>query len=216
VKVSTKLALDAALALFFLFSLGQWWSGLFLHEILGVLFFALYFTHLYLNFGYFKNIFFALRSFKALFKSFVILLLFLATLIFLISGVYNSKHAFSFLGFSSSMGVRKIHSTSAYWALILTGVHIGLEWRKVIAKFEFLARHIVLYRCAKVFVILLSAFGVYASFVRDIGPKLFLGFSFDFWDKGFALFCLYNLSIMSLFAFITYLTFKIFDKYRKK
>jgi hypothetical protein len=52
---------------------------------------------------------------------------------------------------------------------------------------------------------------VYASFDREMGAKLFLGYSFDFWnpDRPAVLFFTSNLAIMGVYVCITYYALKL-------
>jgi hypothetical protein len=57
---------------------------------------------------------------------------------------------------------------------------------------------------------LILIYGVYASFDRGMGAKLFLGYSFDFWnsERPAVLFFSHNLAIMGVYACVTYYVLK--------
>jgi hypothetical protein len=57
---------------------------------------------------------------------------------------------------------------------------------------------------------LIAGFGVWASYDRDMGSKLFRGFSFDFWDpsRPAVLFFASNLAILGLYIAVTHYCMK--------
>ena len=77
------------------------------------------------------------------------------------------------------MTTRSIHSIAAFWTLVLIGIHLGLHAQIYIrALSKYLSSGAMYF-----FAILLSAFGVIGFVDRMLFEKLFLGFSFDFWDE---------------------------------
>jgi hypothetical protein len=60
--------------------------------------------------------------------------------------------------------------------------------------------------------VVIAVYGLYASFDRDMGSKLFLGYSFDYWDleRPAILFFAGNLAIMGLYVFVTHYALKLF------
>lgn len=109
-----------------------------------------------------------------------------------------------------------MHSFVAYWGSILLGIHAGVQWAKVLAalKNKAGARHRwlhnnLLLRCMTVLTV---AYGIWASFDRAMGSKLFLGFSFDFRDSSRPeiLFYTHNVAIMALYIAITHYVLKVF------
>ena len=66
----------------------------------------------------------------------------------------------------------------------------------------------------RVLAVLFAAFGVWASFDRDMFAKLFQGFSFDYCDENrpAILFFAAMLSIMAVYVFVTYYALKIAER----
>jgi hypothetical protein len=62
----------------------------------------------------------------------------------------------------------------------------------------------------RVLAVLSMSFGVWASYDRDMGSKLFRGFSFDFWDpsRPAVLFFISNLAILSVYIGVTHFAMK--------
>jgi ABC-type uncharacterized transport system permease subunit len=114
------------------------------------------------------------------------------------------------------MVLRMIHTTAAYWGLPLIGIHLGLHWGMVISWIHKMAGITkgsrIRTAIARALALLFAAFGVWASFDRDMFSKLFLGFSFDYWpeERPAILFFVVNLSIMSMYVFVTYYVIKMF------
>jgi hypothetical protein len=69
----------------------------------------------------------------------------------------------------------------------------------------------------RVLAFLFAAFGVWASFDRDMFSKLFQGFSFDYWneERPAIIFFAAMLSIMGVYVFVTYYAVKTLTKPRK-
>jgi uncharacterized membrane protein len=69
---------------------------------------------------------------------------------------------------------------------------------------------------ARALALLFATFGVWASFDRDMFSKLFLGFSFDYWDeeRPAIIFFAAMLSIMGIYVFATYYTLKVLGEKR--
>jgi hypothetical protein len=104
------------------------------------------------------------------------------------------------------MLLRQIHTTAAYWGLLLISVHVGLHWRAPKADSTMSAK--IVFRTLAV---LIAAFGVWAFLDRDMFSKLFLGFSFDYWpeERPIILFFMEHLSIMGVYVFVTYYVLKL-------
>jgi hypothetical protein len=106
--------------------------------------------------------------------------------------------------------------------LPLTGIHLGLNWGMIIGGIRQMAgitqknriRGIIVRALAFLF----AAFGVWASFDRDIFSKLFQGFSFDYWDmeRPAIIFFAAMLSIMGVYVSITYYALKAFGRLHKR
>jgi hypothetical protein len=112
------------------------------------------------------------------------------------------------------MAIRQIHSFAAYWGIVLAGVHTGMHWTRVLGTVKRLAglrqESALTTRVLRGTALMAAVYGIWASFDRAMGSKLFLGFSFDFWDSGRPeiLFYANNLAIMALYATATHYALK--------
>jgi hypothetical protein len=135
-------------------------------------------------------------------------------LVLVVCGLANSRHALGFLQLPGDMEFRQIHSLTAYWGLVLIGVHAGMHWTAVINAVRKMAGIGGESRVRKAALRILAAwvagFGAWASYDRDMGSKLFRGFSFDFWDpsRPAVLFFVSNLAILSLYTGVTHFCMK--------
>jgi hypothetical protein len=66
-------------------------------------------------------------------------------------------------------------------------IHLGLNWGMIIGGTRQMAgitpKNCIRGIIARVLAFLFATFDVWASFDRDMFSKLFLGFSFDYWDE---------------------------------
>jgi hypothetical protein len=121
-----------------------------------------------------------------------------------------------FLHLPGGMVLRLIHTTAAYWGLPLIGIHLGLNWGMIIGGTRQMAgittKNRIRIIIARILSFLFAAFGVWASFDRDMFSKLFQGFSFDYWppERPWVLFFVFNFSILGIYVFLTYYGLKLF------
>ena len=170
--------------------------------------------HIAVNLRWFKSV---LRGRYTLLRyaNTVLNILLLVTMVTLcVTGVLGSRHVFGFLGFKGGMDIRQLHTFAAYWGLVLLGIHTGLQWVKVLTGLKAISgiAHLMSMNGVRLGLILLTAaYGVWASFDRAMGSKLFLGFSFDFWDsvRPEFLFYIHNFTILALYAVATHYLCKI-------
>jgi hypothetical protein len=203
-----KLQIDLMLALLFIVLFGFRITGGFAHEWTGVAFFGLLAAHSRVNLGWYKSLFRGEFRAQRIVKTALNLLLLADAVILCVSGFLNSSHVFAFLELGGSMGIKRLHSLAAYWALVLVGLHVGIDWGMVVG---FIGKKAgVKMRPAaavlRILAIAIAGYGVWASFDRGLGEKLFKGAAFDFWDseRPGLLFFLHNLAILGLYVFVAH------------
>lgn len=216
--LAVKLGLDFAMALLFTVSLGFRTIGSVAHEWIGISLCVLFILHIIINLRWYGNILRGKYTFRRSVNTVLNLLLPMTMIVLCVTGILNSRHAFGFLQLKGGMGIRQIHTFVAYWGLILIGVHTGLHWETVLGVARKMAgingerwiRSVSL----RVAAFLVAVYGVWASFDRDMGSKLFLGFSFDFWapSRPHILFYTHNIAIMGLYIFVTHSVMKLLKK----
>ena len=214
-SILAKLALDLAMALLFIAALGFRSTGGLAHEWIGLIFGVLGALHMALNRSWYGTILKGKYGARRVLNAGLNLLWPAGAIVLLLSGVISSRHIFSFLNLQGSLETRQIHSLISYWGIVLLGVHAGLQWDKVLTalkskggpKLKWLNNSLALRGLA----ILIAAYGIWSSFDRAMGSKLFLGFSFDFWDPGRPeiLFYTHNMAIAALYIIITHYSLKM-------
>jgi hypothetical protein len=188
------------------------------HEWIGVSVFSLFIIHNILNRQWYKTIFKGVYTLRRIIMTVVNMALVFTMTALLITGLLQSRTVLAFLHLPGGMALRLIHTTAAYWGLPLIGIHLGLNWGMVMNGTRKMAgitgKNRIRMISARALVFLFTAFGVWASFDRDMFSKLFLGFSFDYWDeeRPVIIFFAAMLSIMGIYVFVTYYAFKILTR----
>jgi hypothetical protein len=219
--LAIRLVIDLAMTCLLLFSMAYRITGDAPHEWIGVVFSALFVVHNAVSWRWYRGILRGKYDFRRILNTVVnaLLLVIMATLV--ISGALLSRTIFAFMGFSGGMGVRQAHTSVAYWGLILIAVHVGMHWEMIMAAMRRMMRITEPNRLRtmvlRVITALIFAYGVYASFDREMGAKLFLGYSFDFWnpDRPAVLFFTSNLAIMGVYVCATHYALKLLAHRRK-
>jgi hypothetical protein len=198
-----------------LFALSYRITGDTSHEWIGVSLSVLFITHNIFNYRWYRQMFKGRYDFKRGLNTAVNLLLLTAMSILIITGLLHSRTVLAFLHLPGGMGVRQIHTTAAYWGLLLIAVHLGLHWeiiinamRKMTGITKVNSGRTIIMRSVAVLVV---AIGVWGSFDRDMFSKLFQGFSFDYWDpeRPAVLFFIFNFSILGIYVSLTYYGLKL-------
>ena len=146
------------------------------------------------------------------------ILVLLAMLALMYSGIGMSRHVFAFLPIESGMALaRKLHILGAYWGFILMSLHLGLHWnmllgmlRKQIKLPVSQTRNTALFLVSAV----IAAYGVYVFISRNFATYLFLQSEFVFLDysEPKLLFYLDYLALMGLCVFIAHYASKLFRR----
>ncbi|GHV86532.1 membrane protein [Spirochaetia bacterium] len=213
-KFITRIIIDLVMTLLLLCAYAYRITGDTAHEWIGLCVFVLFIAHNGINRTWYKTIFKGTYTPRRAVMAACNAALVFTFAVVLITGLLQSRAVLAFLHLPGGMLLRQIHTTAAYWGLPLTGIHLGLHWgmfvkgtRKMLGVS---GENSVRTKAAKVTAVLFAAFGVWASFDRDMFAKLFLGFSFDYWDENrpAILFFAALLSIMAVYVFVTYYTLK--------
>lgn len=212
--ITTKLWLPLAMTLLYVAALGCRLTGAMSHEWIGLAFCVLCVLHMAVNRRWFKNIPKGRYGLRRQGNTVLNILLPITMTALCVTGILGSRHVFGFLGFNGGMDIRQLHTFAAYWGLVLLGIHTGLQWAKVLAGVRNtpgLAKLLAMKGVKTGLLLLLVGYGVWASFDRAMGSKLFLGFSFDFWDSARPeiLFYTHNLAILALYAVAAHYALKL-------
>jgi hypothetical protein len=222
VKLMARLLIDFAMTGLLLCAYAYRIIGDTAHEWIGVSVFALFITHNILNRQWYKNIFKVKYTIRRTITAVINIILVFTMATLIVTGLMQSRTVLAFLHLPGGMMIRLIHTTAAYWGLPLIGIHLGLNWGMIISGMRQMVgiskKNRTRAVLARVPAFLFAAFGVWASFDRDMFSKLFRGFSFDYWDmeRPAIVFFAAMLSIMGIYVFITYYVLKFWGKKSKQ
>lgn len=197
--------LAMTLALFFLMGYQLWGEAA--HEWAGAAILALLCCHHLLNLRWYgalpKGRYSPLRALSTA----VNFLLLGAMLLQLGSGMVMSRYVFDFLPISGGMATaRRLHLLGCYWAFFLTGVHLGLHWGGVLARFFWVGPAAPVWRRRLLFAagLAVALYGAVVFFQRQCVDYLFLRTEFAFLDYGepIPLFYLDYFCLMGLWVFL--------------
>ncbi len=181
----TRFPLNALMLFLIPLSLLNKITGSLLHEILGFALVLLIGIHAFLNRHWFTLFWRQKKSFHRLLNTITLLLILMAFGVLIISSLMITKYLFSFLAFKSTLMLRQLHTTSAYWFFLLGFIHLGIHWHRFSALLQKKFRiHVRLSHPLLTFIAWLIV--LYAGFVfiqRDIVSKLLMTFAFEFWDS---------------------------------
>lgn len=193
-------------------------TGSLFHEVAGLALLLLVATHMFFNLHWFTHFLKQKNTFYRLFNTTVLLLMLLSFGVLIVSSLMISKSVFSCLEFKSTLMLRQIHTTSAYWFFILGFIHLGIHWHRFSAllqkKFRIQA---LLSHPFLTFIELLMV--LYAGIVfiqRDITSKLFMTFAFEFWNSTQSFFSVAfdYMSMAIAFAILTQFLLKFYKYLR--
>lgn len=201
-----KLGVDLVMSVLFLLSLSYPFTGNFPHEILGTALGIFFILHNVLNVSWYTSL---LKGKYTPFRAMLTLVNFLllgAMVGLCITGILISREVFSFLQLSGSWTARRFHCAFAYWGLILSALHLGLNGglikphliplQKIFSKWTILLTSW-----------LVAAYGFFALFYWKMLAQLGLmsGGVHIPRSRAFVSFLTGHLAILFLFAAVTYI-----------
>ncbi|WED24441.1 DUF4405 domain-containing protein [Vibrio sp. JC009] len=202
-----RLLIDASLILLLLIAMANLLTENLIHEMVGTTMCLAILYHTALNIRWYKALFRGRYNLHRAVNTSVNLMLVVVSSVTLVTSVMISQSLFGFLELEASLFVQTLHTTAAYWLVILTGTHIGIQWvrlKNTIQRVLTLPNTSVGYPLLKW---LLATFvlvhGVYSSFERDIATKLFRGDAYGgYWDfeASVAGYFVHLLAIIGLYA----------------
>lgn len=209
-KMAVKLAADIGMTLALLFLMGYQFWGETAHEWVGAIMFALFILHHALNLNWHKRIFKGKYTPMRTLTLCVDILVLMAMLALMYSGIVMSRHVFAFLSVERGLALaRRLHILGAYWGFLLMSVHLGLHWNMILGMVKKQAklkpskvRSITLFCISAV----IAVYGIFVFIRRDFATYLFLKSEFVFLDysEPKLLFYFDYLALMGLCIFIAH------------
>lgn len=222
-RKTVKLTVDILMTIALLVLSGYQFWGESAHEWVGTLMFILFIAHHILNIGWHRNIFKGKYTALRITMLCIDLLVLLAMLAQMYSGIVISRYVFDFLPINDGLAfARKLHILGAYWGFIFMSLHIGLHWNMVI---DVMKKSLHTKKTSKVKIGILTAeglviagYGAFAFMKRDFFTYLFLKSEFVFLDyaEPIILFYIDYLAIMALFIFVAHYALKLLKSKRNK
>ena len=128
-KAIIKTAIDILMTLALLFLMGYQFWGDAAHEWAGAGMFLLFILHHILNGNWYESLFKGKYTPFRIFQLIVDILVFLAMLGLMVSGIMLSGRVFAFLGIRGGMSfARLLHMAASHWGFVLMALHLGLHW----------------------------------------------------------------------------------------
>lgn len=195
-SLATRLVLAGAMAAFLLLALAYWWLDNLPHELFGTAMFLLISRHVYQNRNWFRNL---SKGRYGLRRTIVVafhLALLANMIVLLATSLAISRSVLWMLRFPDAPLLSEIHWFSAYWVTVAVGIHLGLNWTRVMA----MVRSAMQLSDGgsleswflRAFALAVVVAGVTSLPILGIWTKLTFNYSLDFWD--------FNASVMPFFA----------------
>ena len=207
-KAAVKIAVDILMTLALLFLMGyQFWQDA-AHEWAGTGMFLLFILHHILNGNWHRAVFRGRYTPARVFQLVIDLLVLLAMIGLMVSGVILSNHVLAFLPIRGGMGfARLLHMAASYWGFVLMALHLGLHWGMVLGMGRKALRPS---RIRRVLLPVLggcvAVYGLIAFPRRDLITYMLVRTHFVFFDfsEPIPLFYLDYLAMMGTFIFLAY------------
>ena len=222
-KAVIKLAVDVFMTLDLLFLMGYQFWGEAPHEWVGAGMFLLFVAHHLLNGRWHKTLFKGKYSALRTVTLCVDLLLLLAMLAQMYSGIVMSRYVFAFLPGTGGMSLaRRLHILGAYWGFLLMSVHLGLHWNMILGmlrkalkiKSKTKSPSMIAFAAGLV----ISGYGIWVFISRGFPTCLFLKSEFVFLDysEPKIFFYIDYLALMGLCIFIAHYSTKLMEQLQKR
>lgn len=222
-KAVIKLAVDVFMTLALLFLMGYQFWGEAPHEWVGAGMFLLFVAHHLLNGRWHKTLFKGKYSVLRTVTLCVDLLLLLAMLAQMYSGIVMSRYVFAFLPGTGGMSLaRRLHILGAYWGFLLMSVHLGLHWNMILGmlrkalkiKSKTKSPSMIAFAAG----LTISGYGIWVFISRGFPTCLFLKSEFVFLDysEPKIFFYMDYLALMGLCIFIAHYSTKLMEQLQKR
>ena len=185
--------------------------------------FLLFIVHHILNGNWYKSLFQGKYAPSRIFQLVVDVLVFLAMIGLMVSGIMLSNHVFAFLNIRGGMSfARLLHMAASHWGFVLMALHLGLHWGMFLgmARKALKLRHPS--RVRKVLLPILGAgiavYGFTVFIRRNLLTYMLLQTEFVFLDfsEPIPLFYLDYLAMTGTFIFLAYYISMLLRKLSKK
>lgn len=210
-KTMVKMGIDLVMTVLLLCQMSYMLIGETAHEWMGTALFVLFVLHHILNGRWHRNILKGRYTGLRVLQTIVNVLIFLAMISLMVSGIIMSREVFAFLPIEGGMSFARIlHMLAAYWGFIFMSFHLGLHWGMIMG----MMRNVTGCKKAspvrtwslRVLAMLLCGYGIYAFIKHNIADYLFLRSQFVFFnmEQPLAQFFAEYLAMMALWVCVAY------------
>lgn len=210
--------IDLIMTLLLIVLMGYHITGIFLHEIFGVIMCLLFALHHVVNRKWFSMLLKGKHPLNRILVIVVNILLLITMFALMISGIMVSRDIFGFLNLKVGWIGRRIHMQAAAWGYILMSIHLGLHLG-IISKYcmQMIPLKASLSKFTRnLMIFLFLYYGVHSFIYQRLMDKLFLlvEYSVFNYDELPVLFFLDYISIMFVFAVLAYSLLQMTKKRR--
>lgn len=216
-----RLALDLTSACLLVAALAYWAMGNLAHEMIGTAMFLLVLAHNGINRRWYGRLSRTARQPRGRVTIALNLALAAVMLALLGSSVVVSRDVFGLLPFAAGVTSRDIHLMSAHWALVLVGLHVGMNWPSVAGMVRPRLAGLLPARTARllgrIVALALVVLGLHSAAAMNLPAKLANLPTMDMWDftARTPRFFVNWLSIIGLFAVLAWLSVRILPQARR-
>lgn len=213
-----RMILDVVMTLLFIILMGYYATENEVHEILGTITFILFVIHHILNIKWYKSIFKGKHNLKRTFHIILNLLLLIAMVGMMVSGIMISADVFAFLDIPTTMFGRRLHMLSTSWGFILMAIHVGLHITALMQKLNSKMKNSTFEYVYYFILVLLVGLGIYSFVNLRVWEDMFLVNDFKFFDyeQTPLLFYLKYVAVLIAIALVIYVIFSLIRKVKNK
>lgn len=217
IKMILKMCVDIGMTIAILMLMAYSLIGEQAHEWIGCAMFVLFLTHHVFNIRWCKNLFKGKYTVFRVIQTMIVLLMLCCMIGSMVSGIILSRHVFVLLNIEAgSSWARTIHMLCGYWGFVIMSLHLGMHWHMIIGMARKIVKRKSVIRvwCLRVIALVISIYGIYAFYTRQLGEYLFLKSQFVFFDftEPLIFFYIDYLAIMGLFVCVGYYVSKVLRK----
>jgi hypothetical protein len=129
----SKTVIDACMTVSLMALIGRQFWGDVAHEWIGAGMFVLFVAHHVLNLSWHKTMFKGRHTPYRIVRLITDVLVFVAMIGLMVSGIMLSQHVFVFIPISGGTAFARIlHLLASYWGFVLMTLHLGLHWNILI------------------------------------------------------------------------------------
>lgn len=183
---SLRLVLDLVAVSLLLVSLAYDWLGNAVHEVIGMVMFLLLVSHNIFNRRWYGTVAKRTRAPRTMLTRTINISLLVTMLALLVTSVLISREVLAFLPGTSTFTARQIHTAFGYLALLIAAIHLGLHWTMLVGFVRSRLRITSLGNRGKnalrTLAAAIAAYGIHSLFALNIGAKLLMQPTMEFWD----------------------------------